>query len=227
MTADSASPSPEPGSDSRLRIVVCDDHPLFRRAVVTALEEAGFNIVAEAADGVEAYHRAIDHAPDVVLMDLRMPKRNGIEATAAIRRVRPWTKVLVLTVSDDMDEIVSAFAAGAMGHLRKEESMTVLPDALRAIHDGGVILGPALARAIKLEIEGVQRRVEDAGRSTAAQAPWGLTERQAKLFDCLADGADIESAASALGIEVATARTEARTALEGLHRLSELLVNFP
>lgn len=221
MASESASP-PVP-----LRVLVCDDHPLFRRAVVTSLEEAGFNVVAEAATGAEAYQRAVDHAPDVVLMDLRMPQGTGVEATAALRRMRPWSKVLVLTVSDDLDELVSAFAAGAMGHLRKEESMGVLPDALHTVHQGGVIVGPALARAIKLEIEGIQRRLQDLPIPSATGTLWRLTDRQAELFDRLAEGASVEAAADALGIHEAMARTEARAALEGLHRLSELALADP
>lgn len=215
---------PTPAGQPPLRIVACDDHPLFRRAVVTSLEDAGFNVVAEAASGVEGFQRAIDHAPDVVLMDLRMPNGTGVEATAAIRRHRPWTRVLVLTVSDDLDELVSAFAAGAVGHLRKEESMAVLPEAVNTVHDGGVILGPALARAIKLEVEGVQRRVEALVGSSSA---WALTDRQADLLDRLAEGADVAAAAAALGIHEGMARTELRAVVEGLHRLADMEASAP
>ncbi len=208
-----------------LRILVCDDHPLFRRAVVTSLEEAGFDIVAEAATGDEAVERAIDHAPDVVLMDLRMPNGTGVEATAAIRRHRPWTRVLVLTVSDDLDELVSAFSAGAVGHLRKEESMAVLPDALRTVFNGGVILGPSLARAIKLEVEGVERRLAaepSVAANSATGTVWGLSDRQRDLLDRLSEGDDVVGAAASLGIHEGMARTELRAALEGLHRLATL-----
>ena len=217
------STSPHPVSvEAPLRVLVCDDHPLFRRAVVTSLEDAGFDVVAEAASGAEAIDRAIDHAPDVVLMDLRMPNGSGVEATAAIRRVRPWTRVLVLSVSDDLDELVSAFRAGAVGHLRKEESMGVLPDALRTVHLGGVIVGPSLARGIRLEIDGTQRRLADASPPSMSESLWSLSDRQADLLDRLAEGADVAGAAAALGIHDAMARTELRAAVEGLHRLAEL-----
>lgn len=208
--------------DATLRVLVCDDHPLFRRAVVTSLEDAGFDVVAEAESGTEAIARAVDHAPDVVLMDLRMPNGTGTEATAAIRRVRPWTRVLVLTVSDDLDELVSAFRAGAAGHLRKEESMGVLPDAIRTVHIGGVIIGPSLARGIRLEIDGIQRRLAESPPRSATGTIWSLTDRQIDLLGRIAEGAELAAAASSLGIDEAMARTELRAVVEGLHRLGKL-----
>ena len=206
--------------DATLRVLVCDDHPLFRRAVVTALEDAGMQVVAEAATGAESIRRAIDHAPDVVLMDLRMPEGTGVEATEAIRRARPWSRVLVLTVSDDLDELLSAVRAGAIGHLRKEESMTVLPDAVRAVHRGSVVLGPGLARSIRLELDRIVRARRDADESTGDQPTWIPSDRQRDLLDRVAEGADVRSAASALGIDETMARTELRAAVEGLHRLA-------
>jgi DNA-binding NarL/FixJ family response regulator len=192
--------------DATLRVLVCDDHPLFRRAVVTALEDAGIDVVAEAASGAEAVERAVDHAPDVILMDLRMPGGTGIEATAAIRQVRPWSRILVLTVSDDLDELISAIRAGAVGHLRKEESMSVLPDAIQSVHLGGVVLGPALARRIRHELD----RLGPPG--------WVPSDRQLDLLSGIADGATLDAAAAALGVDETMARTELRTIVEGLRR---------
>jgi DNA-binding NarL/FixJ family response regulator len=208
--------------DATLRVLVCDDHPLFRRAVVTTLEDAGMDIVAEAATGAEAAQRAIDHAPDVTLMDLRMPGGTGIEATAAIRRARPWARVLVLTVSDDLDELLAAVRAGAVGHLRKEDSMAVLPDAVRAVHRGEVIVGPILARGIRLELDRLHREVVEPRRARGNGSIWSLSGRQRDLLAQLIDGADLAGAATGLGIDHATARTELRAVVEGLHRLALL-----
>lgn len=204
--------------DATLRVLVCDDHPLFRRAVVTALEDSGMQVVAEAATGAEAVERAVDHAPDVTLMDLRMPGGTGIEATERIRRARPWSRVLVLTVSDDLDELLAAIRAGAVGHLRKEDSMGVLPDAVRSVHRGGVVLGPALARAVRLELDRIRRSQRDAPPDPDDPGSWEPSDRQRELLDRLAEGADVPAAAAALGIDASMARTELRAALEGLHR---------
>lgn len=199
--------------DDRPRVLVCEDHALFRRAVVTSLEEANFEVVAEATSGAEAIERARDHAPDLVLMDLRMPDGNGDDATAAITAARPWTRVLVLTVSDDLDEIIGAIRAGALGHLRKEEAMKVLPEVAHEIISGGVHIGPALARRVRHELG----RLTDPFASLGGQS-WKPTDRQLRLVGEVADGADLSAAASSAGIPEWAARTELRGALEGLHR---------
>jgi DNA-binding NarL/FixJ family response regulator len=207
--------------DATLRVLVCDDHPLFRRAVVTSLEDAGIGVVAEAATGAEAIERAIDHAPDVILMDLRMPEGTGIEATEAIRRVRPWSRVLVLTVSDDLDELVSAMRAGALGHLRKEESMTVLSEAVRGVHRGEVVVGAPLARALRHELGRLHREVVEP-RRVAGAVVWSISDRQRDLLERLVDGDELPAAAAALGLDLAMARTELRAVVQGLHRLAAL-----
>lgn len=208
-------------AEATLRVLVCDDHPLFRRAVVTSLEDSGLDVVAEAATGAEAVVRVIDHAPDVTLMDLRMPQGTGIDATAAIRRARPWARILVLSVSDDLDELVGALRAGALGHLRKEEAMGRLADAVRTLHEGGVVLGPALARAVGLELDRLDRSLRDRPVAAGRRSRWSPSDRHWSLLDRLAQGDDLTAAAQALGLEPLMARTELRATLEGLHLLAE------
>ena len=208
-------------TDANLRVLVCDDHPLFRRAVVTTLEDSGLDVVAEAATGTEAVERVIDHAPDVTLMDLRMPEGTGIDATAAIRRARPWARILVLSVSDDLDELVGALRAGALGHLRKEEAMARLGDAVRTVHEGGVVLGPALARAVALELDRLDRTLRDRPVDAGRRSRWGPSNRHTALLDRFAQGDDLAAAAQALGLDPLMARTELRATLEGLHLLAE------
>lgn len=195
-------------------MLVCDDHALFRRAVVTSLEDAGFDVVAEAESGREAVERAAEHAPDVVVMDLRMPDGDGTAATAAITTARPWSRVLVLTVSDDLDEIAAAIRAGAIGHLRKEEAMQVLPDVIRAVVAGHVHIGPSLARRIRHELG----RLTDPFAALATPGAWRPTDAQLVLVGELAEGRSLEEAAAAAGLPAGTARTELRAAVEGLHR---------
>lgn len=199
-------------------MLVCEDHALFRRAVVTSLEEAGFDVVAEATTGAEAIERARDHSPDLVLMDLRMPEGDGAEATSAILAHRPWTRVVVLTVSDDLDEIIGAIRAGAIGHLRKEEAMAVLPDVARAAIAGGVHVGPALARRIRHELGRLSDPLTNFGGGS-----WRPTDRQLRLVGELAEGADLDAAAATAGIPPWAARAELRSAVEGLHRSARVV----
>lgn len=200
-------------ADDRPRVLVCEDHALFRRAVVTALEDADFDVVAEATTGAEAIERARDHTPDLVLMDLRMPEVDGADAIAAISASRPWTRILVLTVSDDLDEIIGAIRAGAIGHLRKEDAMKVLPDVAREVIDGGVHIGPSLARRVRHELG----RLTDPFAGLGGNS-WKPTEAQLRLVSEIADGADLASAAATAGIADWAARTELRGAIEGLHQ---------
>jgi DNA-binding NarL/FixJ family response regulator len=200
-------------ADHHPRVLVCEDHALFRRAVVTSLEDADFDVVAEATTGAEAIERARDHAPDLVLMDLRMPDGNGDHATAAITAARPWSRVLVLTVSDDLDEIIGAIRCGASGHLRKEEAMHVLPEVAHEIINGGVHIGPSLARRVRHELG----RLTDPFAALGGNR-WKPTDRQLRLVGELAEGADLATAAATAGIPDWAARVELRGALEGLHR---------
>jgi DNA-binding NarL/FixJ family response regulator len=129
-----------------IRVLVCDDHELFRRGLRMVLEaEEGIEVVAEAADGAEAVARVEDLAPDVVLMDVRMPRMGGIEATREIRRRFPMTRIIVLSVSDEEDDLYGAFKAGANGYLLKEVSIEEVADAARAVASGRTLLAPAVA----------------------------------------------------------------------------------
>ena len=108
-----------------LRVLVADDHALYRRGLVMELDDAeDLEVVAEAADGQEAVEEALSLAPDVVLMDVRMPGMDGIEATRRILESAPTVRVLMLSVSDDTDDLVEAVKAGAAGYLLKETSIS-------------------------------------------------------------------------------------------------------
>ena len=107
-----------------IRVLICDDHALFRRGLIMVLEsEDGIEVVAEAEDGEEAIRKCEDVAPDVVLMDVRMPRMSGIEATRAIADAVPTAKILMLTVSDEEEDLYEAVKAGATGYLLKEISI--------------------------------------------------------------------------------------------------------
>ncbi|HUR22821.1 MAG TPA: response regulator transcription factor, partial [Acidimicrobiales bacterium] len=125
------------GGSEPIRVVISDDHDLFRRGLKMVLEaEEDIEVVAEAADGQEALVRVEELAPDVVLMDVRMPRMGGIEATRLIRQLFPTTRIIVLTVSDEEDDIYGAVKAGANGYLLKEVSIEEVADAVRAVFAG-------------------------------------------------------------------------------------------
>ena len=125
------------GNGERLRVMVVDDHALFRRGLEMVLgNEEDLELVGEASDGQEAVEKAQDLMPDVVLMDVRMPRRSGIEATAQIRDLLPHVKILMLTISDDEADLYDAIKAGASGYLLKEIPIEEVADAIRSVWAG-------------------------------------------------------------------------------------------
>ncbi len=132
-----------------IRVAVCDDHPVVRdglRALLGSLPDVEH--VGEAADGHEAVRLAVTAAPDVLVMDLRMPDLDGASATAQIRRVAPGVAVLVLTMFEDDDSVFAAMRAGASGYLVKGATQEEIGHAIAAVAGGGVIFGPGVARRV-------------------------------------------------------------------------------
>ncbi len=142
MTADLASPAAE----TRLRVLVVDDHPVVRSGLVALIDaQPDLTVVAVAGGGDQAVHEATLHRPDVVLMDLRMPAGDGVSATARITLARPETKVLVLTTYDTDSDILRAVEAGATGYLLKDVTGDRLVEAVRAAARGETVLAAPVA----------------------------------------------------------------------------------
>src|SRR5687767_9161957 len=140
MTAES------PPVAEQIRVLVADDHALFRRALAAVFaDEEDIELVGEAADGEEAVTMSAELVPDVVLMDVRMPKMLGIEAAKQISTAQPTTKIVMLTVSDEEEDLFEAIKAGASGYLLKEVDPTEIAQAIRQIHAGHSLLSPAVA----------------------------------------------------------------------------------
>src|SRR5687768_15838084 len=120
-----------------IRVLVVDDHELFRRGLEIVLaQEEDIQVVGEAGDGAEAVEKAADLLPDIVLMDVRMPKRGGIEACTSIKEVAPSARIIMLTISDEEADLYDAIKAGATGYLLKEISTDEVATAIRAVADG-------------------------------------------------------------------------------------------
>jgi len=194
-----------------LRVVVADDHPVFREGLRTLLEDSSVEVVAEAADGDAAVAAALEHRPDVVLMDLRMPGRSGIEATARITRELPDTAVLILTMSEDDDSVFAALRAGARGYLLKEASRADIRRALESVQRGEAVFGQRVADA-------VLRFFSAAGAAGRAAEPFPLlSEREREVLELLARGHDNATIAHRLFLAEKTVRNNVSTVLSKLH----------
>jgi two-component system NarL family response regulator len=197
-----------------VRVLVVDDHALFRRGLELVLSgEPDIEIVGEAADGVEAVTKADALLPDVVLMDVRMPRASGIEATRAIRAARPSTRVIMLTVSDREDDLFEAVKAGANGYLLKEVSIEELANAVRATARGQSLISPTMASKLLEEFAALAARVPDAARALTPQ----LTGRELEVLRHAARGATNREIAESLAIAENTVKNHMRNVLEKLH----------
>jgi DNA-binding NarL/FixJ family response regulator len=185
---------------TRLRVVIADDQPMMRAGFKAVLEAGGdIEVVAEAANGAEAVAAAQRHSPDVVLMDIRMPEMDGIEAT----RRMPRQRVLILTTFGLDDYIIAALRAGASGFLLKDAPTAEVVDAVRAIAAGDAVLSPAVTRQL---LDQVGRRLPAAvAQSNEPLAQ--LTEREREVLRMLAAGLSNAEIAEALVVSEATVKS--------------------
>ncbi len=132
-----------------IRVVLADDHPVVLGGLRALLESLGtYDVVGEATDGEQAVRAVAEHEPDVVLMDIRMPGIDGLEATARVRAANPGTAVLVLTMFDDDDTVFAAMRAGAQGYLLKGADQVEIDRAIRAVVAGEAIFSPGVAQRV-------------------------------------------------------------------------------
>jgi DNA-binding NarL/FixJ family response regulator len=180
-------------------ILVADDHPAFRRGLELMLVEvADFHIVGMAETGTRAVELAGSLAPDVVLMDLRMPDLDGIEATRRINRTAPVPAVVVLTMFEDDDSVFAAMRAGARGYLLKGADQEEIVRAIRAAAAGEAIFGPEIATRV------ISHFARGAGSTTAAFP--SLTDREREVLEMIAAGKGNATIAHELVISLKTVR---------------------
>lgn len=177
----------------QVQVLLVDDHPVFRDGLRQLLDSTGeFSVVAEAGDGLEALAYANRHQVDVVLMDLNLPRMDGVTAIAALREITPEAKVLVLTTYDSDEKLLAAMAAGAIGYLLKDASRAELIDAVRAAARGEPVLTPSAARTVLKQV--------------AQPAADLLKPRELELLRLVADGATNREAAGQLFVSEATVK---------------------
>jgi two-component system NarL family response regulator len=175
------------------------------------------DVVGEASEGTEAVDRAIELAPDVVLMDVRLPGLSGIEATERIAKELPDAKVIMLTVSDDESDLYDAIRAGAAGYLLKEVPAEELAEAIRSVWAGHSRISPSMASKLLSEFAAMSRQVREEDEA----APH-LTQREMDVLRLLSDGRSNRDIASQLFISENTVKNHVRNILEKLHLRSRM-----
>jgi len=184
---------------SKIRILLADDHTLFRQGVRTLLNsEPDMEVVGEASNGGDAAERAAETRPDVILMDISMPGPSSFEATRQIRRNRPETKVLFLTMYDDEDYLVEGMEVGASGYVLKDSPMNQLVGAIRDVHRGGSYLSP---RMLSQLVDDFRMRMQT-GNPLPRFAT--LTNREKEVLKMLAEGDSVKEIACTLNLSVKT-----------------------
>jgi len=192
-----------------LRVVVADDHPVFRDGLAMILRERGIEVVAEVSDGQGALEAAAAHQVDVVLMDLTMPGLGGIEATRQLVAGHPAVAVLVLTMSEDDDSLFAALRAGAHGYLLKEAAADDIARAVVTVARGETVLGARVSTRVLDAVRG--------GRLLGAPAPFPrLTEREREVLELVARGYQNVRVAQYLGLSEKTVRNHVSVILAKL-----------
>ena len=212
----------ESGGDASgdpIRVLVADDHALYRRGLEMVLnQEPGIEIIGEASDGAEAIRRAEELLPDVVLMDVRMPRRSGIEACMAIKELVPSTKIIMLTISDEETDLYEAVRAGANGYLLKDVPGEEIADGLRAVQSGQSLISPSMASKLLSEFATMIKKHEE---RPAMPVP-RLTERELEVLKLVARGMANKDIAGELFISENTVKNHVRNILEKLQLHSRM-----
>ena len=208
----------QPGGDP-IRVLVVDDHALFRRGLQMVLaQEPDIDVIGEAGDGAEAVEKAADLLPDIVLMDVRMPRGSGIEACMAIKEVVPTTRIVMLTISDEEADLYEAIKAGAAGYLLKEISIDEVASAIRAVHGGQSLISPSMASKLLTEFATMIKRTDDRQQVPVPR----LTDRELEVLKLVARGLNNREIAKELYISENTVKNHIRNILEKLQLHSRI-----
>ncbi len=201
-----------------IRVVVVDDQELFRRGLIMLVSaEDDIDVVGEASDGDEAAELAASTVPDVVLMDVRMPVRSGIEACRTIKQVAPSAKIIMLTMSDEEGDLYDAIKNGASGYLLKDASIDQVSQAIRVVADGQSLISPSMAAKLLEEF----KTISTVGAKPDVVLP-KLTDRELEVLNLVARGLNNREIARDLFISENTVKNHVRNILEKLQLHSRM-----
>ncbi len=196
------------------RIMLADDHPMFRQGLRSLLEKDGFEVVGEASNGHEATRMARKLTPNVAVLDLGMPMLNGVDAARDIYKRSPETQVVLLTMYEDDAYVLEALRAGIRGYVLKAQAASDLLNAIREVIRGAVYLSPGISEA-----------VVNAYMAKSELPPDPLTDRERQVLQLVAEGNTTKRIASLLGVSVKTAESHRTRMMQklGIHETASLV----
>ena len=203
-----------------MRVLLADDHSIVRRGLRGLVEAAGLKVVAEAADGLEAARLCEQHHPDIVILDITMPKLSGIEVASRAQKLDPRPAVIILSVHGDESYIMRALAAGARAYLLKSATDEELIPAIRAVAGGKPFFSSAVAAVL---VEDYVRQLRQRGLTDSYHL---LTEREREVLQLLAEGRSNKEVASLLELGVSTVETHRTNLMQklSLHNTAEIVL---
>jgi two-component system, NarL family, response regulator NreC len=203
-----------------VRVLLADDHGIVRRGLRSLLEEAGLSVVAEAADGLEAVRLTEEHRPDVLIVDIGMPRLSGIEVTARAQKLARPPGVIVLSMHADESYIIRALAAGARAYLLKDATDEDLLPAVRAVGAGKPYFSPAVTA---LMVEDYVRTLQKRGLADSYHL---LTDREREVLHLLAEGRSNKEVATLLDLGLSTVETHRANLMQklNLHNTAEIVL---
>jgi two-component system NarL family response regulator len=205
-----------------IRVLIVDDHALYRRGLQTVLStEDGIEVVGEAADGVEAVDQAEEILPDVIVMDVGMPKRGGIDACRVIKQRVPSARILMLTSSDDEANLFEAVRAGANGYLLKDVPPEEVAAGIRGVFQGQSLLSPLMASKLLEEFKAISQKDVPPAPTPGLELP-RLTQRELEILQRVAKGKLNREIGAELFISENTVRNHIRNILDKLQMHSRM-----
>jgi len=203
-----------------LRVLLADDHGIVRRGLRSLLDEAGLSVVAEAADGLEAVRLCEEQRPDVVILDIGMPKLNGIEVAARTQKLDRPPAVIILSMHADESYILRALAAGARAYLLKDATDEDLLPAVRAVASGKPFFSPAVTAVL---IEDYMHMLQKRGLTDSYDL---LTDREREVLQLLAEGRSNKEVATLLDLGLSTVETHRANLMQklNLHNTAEIVL---
>jgi len=197
-----------------IRLFLCDDHTLFRQGIRKLLElEPDITIVGEAGSGLEMLGMLKKAGPDVILMDIGMPKMDGVTATYKVKKILPHARIVILTVYEDEPHIFQAIKSGAIGYLLKDVSIDELIETIRSVNKGEALIQPVIATKVLKEFAMLDKRKIKEGDKFYSD----LTEREEEILRLIALGGTNKEIARKLGISEKTVKNHISNIFQTLH----------